>query len=159
MHKADRVQRLIVCAIKNQEALEGRLNRKRAQPPQLGMLEMAGPSQVRSKRKLGQRLVQRHLESPSHFHTCLVNIPGKHVFKIRHEIPGLLNGPAHWPCFSLMMRSPMERISSDEYGVNGPSMALSNSASSSGLSVSKSSGLCVSSQTCFSPSVRTITAP
>ena len=37
-------------------------------------------------------------------------------------------------------------------------MDLSNSASSSGLSVSKSNGFCVSSQTCFSLSVRTITA-
>ncbi len=48
--------------------------------------------------------------------------------------------------------------SSGEYGVNGPLMGLSNSASSFGLSVSKSNGLFVSSQTCFSLSVRTITA-
>jgi hypothetical protein len=50
-----------------------------------------------------------------------------------------------------MMRSPMDRISCGEYGVNGPSTALTNSASSSGLSVSKSNGLFVSSQTCLSP--------
>src|SRR5580692_3174146 len=115
------------------------------------MTEMPGPAKIRADRKLRQRAVQRRLEPPSHFRAGLVHIPTKHVFKIRREIPGLLNSPAHFPVFSFMIRSPMERISIEEYGVNGPSIALSNSASSSGLSVSKSKGFWVSSQTCFSP--------
>src|SRR5690348_4177590 len=100
------------------------------------MTKMTGPAEVRQGSKLYERTVQCRLKPPSHFRPRSINVPRKQVLIIRDETIGLLNGPGHLPRLFMRIRSPMARISSDEYGVNGPSTAFSNSASSSGLSVS-----------------------
>jgi hypothetical protein len=48
VHYAHRIQRLVVCAIKYQNASEKMLDRKRAQSKQIRMMEMAEPAQVRA---------------------------------------------------------------------------------------------------------------
>ena len=137
VHQTPCLKCLLSGAIENQKLVKGRFHAEGAQALQQRMSEAPERSHIGLLPKFGQCQFNCRQEPPRHFLSRLIYVPGKLAGNIRLEKLGFLNRQTH-PRFSRTIRSQVSRISVAEYGVKGPLAALSNSASSSGLSSSSS---------------------
>src|ERR1035438_3184791 len=135
VHQTPCLKCLLCGAIEYQKLVKGRFRAEGAQASQQRMSEAPERSHIGLLPKLGQCQFNCRQKPPCYFLSRLIDVAGKLAGNIRLEKLGFLNRQTH-PRLSRTIRSQAWRISVAEYGVKGPWAALSNSASSSGLSSS-----------------------
>ena len=158
VHQTPCLKGLLSRAIEDQNSVKWRFHAERTQVFEQRVSEAPERSHIRLLPQFGECQFNCGQEPPRYFLSGFVYVPTKPARNVRLEELGLLNRQAH-PRFSRMIRLQASRISAAEYGVKGPLAALSNSASSSGLSSSSPSAARGSNATCLFPSVTTINSP